>query len=407
MALAAVVCLSACLEREGNVDYGAIFVEDRVVEWEITIEADSWNKLLLKPEEYVPAQVTVDGTDYSIGLRLMGDVGRAKKTMRIRFDFVDPEQELHGVKRVNLRAGAGDPSLLREAMALTLFDGSAVPAPRHSFVWVGGFGGGAGGLYTLVEQVDRKFLEDRFGEDSGHLFKVETGGDLLYVDDSPASYDTAIYELKAGEPDPGYQHLVDFIRLLNKTPQAELERALEAALDLDGFLRALCVNTWLSNLDAYPGAGGNIYLYRESGGRFHYIPWDLNQAFGNFHGPPCDYTTDQLLNLEPEKPTCGAVRPLVDRLLAVPAIRERYRRAAQTLLAGPLEPSAVIAAMRAARDLIKDRARQDTLKESSNADFDAALTTDLPDASDPKRVPGLEAFVHKRAAAFQGMSAKQ
>jgi hypothetical protein len=379
-------------------------VQDRLVVWEIAVENEAWHQLLLQPDSYVLARVTVDGKLYDeVGLRLLGDPNHDKKSMRIQFDFVDPDQEFHNVKHINLLGDSGDPTLLRAAMALELFAGGSVPAPRHSFVRVTGVGGDAGGVYTLVEQVDRKFLRDRFGEDAGHLFKLETGASLAYLGDAGSSYDQAVYELEIGDAATGYQLLADFIKALNQTPAEALEKTMESMLDLDGFLRALAINSWLSNMDSYPGAGGNLYFYRDTDGRFHYIPWDLNQAFGNYHGAPCNYTTDQLLQLDPDNPACGNDRPLVARLLAVPSIRSRYHSRMSELLAGVLQPAAVIASLRGLHERIQEAAHKDTLKGFTNAEFDAALSTDLPSADAPKRTPALEPFIVQRDVVFRNL----
>ena len=46
-------------------------------------------------------------------------------------------------------------------------------------------------------------------------------------------------------------------------------------------LRYMALNTSLVNLDSYTGNGHNYYCY-EQAGVFTLIPWDLNEAFGNF-----------------------------------------------------------------------------------------------------------------------------
>ncbi|MBN2494358.1 MAG: CotH kinase family protein [Deltaproteobacteria bacterium] len=409
-------------------DYEAIFETDRVVEWKIgldeeerlklgqcgglpecqecTCDMDCWDED--RPADwrcvdgsctigYVEADLEVDGVLYErVGLRIMGKP-RVKSSYRIRFNRFRSRQRFHGVKRVNLRNNRGDPTQLREALALELFREAGVPASRSSFVWVT-IDEEPAGLYTLVEQVDKKFLEDRFGEDGGNLYSIEAGGLQVYEGRDLRSYPyfDELHELKTNEEAPDHAGLIELLRVLAEADDEELPEALEAVLDVDGALRALAVNSWLANMDSYPGTGDKLYIYQDSAGRFRWIPWDLNQAFGNYHGSKCTHFTDDLLELDPDEPTCMGPRPLVDRLLGAEALGQRYHEQLQALVDGALHPDAVQARMEALRDLVRLRAREDSLSGFEPEDFEAAFSQDVPPAGDPERVPGLIPFVQAR-----------
>ncbi len=283
--------ISACglPQPERDVDYESMFVHDRLVEWKISFENEDWHELYyLHPSVYVPADVEVDGVLFeNVGVRIVGNKNRSKVGWRIRFDEFNPAHRFHGVKRVNLRNCAGDPTLVREALALHLMRSAGIPAPRSSFVWID-WGSGAG-VYTLVEQVDRRFLEDRFGEKDGNLYRMETGGSLVYREYDPDNYEWVYtYELQTNEEWADYGDLVNLMKVLDQASGEGIQRDLPRALDVDGYLLVMAVNNWLSNLDSYAGTGRNYYLYRDSFGRFRFIPWDLNRAFGNYHGNHCN-----------------------------------------------------------------------------------------------------------------------
>jgi hypothetical protein len=402
-ALAAALLSSCALpDAEGNVDWQAIFVLDRLVEWQISVAPEDWQELTHgRPTEYVPAELVVDGFSYgTVGMRLTGNPNRAKTGFRIRFNEYNPALRFHGAKRVNLRASAGDPSLLREAMALSLMRAAGVPAPRSSLVWVSW--GTGGGVYTLVQQIDKRFLEDQFGEDKGDLYKIGLGGNLVYSGDDTESYDwVATYMLKTNELDANHRGLVQLMKALSAS---DPETALPRVLDVDEALNMLAVDSWLANMSSYAGTGGHTYLYQTESGRFRTIPWGLNRAFGNFHGAhcataageeecaelsrghwlsrqpespgyyvergvescvehpaefcrliqsadscepqpvycePCVYSTDELLSLDPFNPTCSVDRPLVTALLSVPSWADQYRDRLQSLLDGPLAPDQI------------------------------------------------------------------
>jgi hypothetical protein len=277
---------------------------------------------------------------------------------------------------------------------------AGVPAPRCSFVWVS-VNGDPGGVYTLVQQVDRKLLESCFGEDFGELYQIQRGGNLAYQGDDPGGYDPPFdrrYELETNEltADGG-----DLIRLMRVLEEGDPEKDLPGVLNLDAWLRILAVNSWLSNMDSYPGTGDNLYLYHDAAGRFRPIPWDLNEAFGNYHKESCGHTTDDLVALDPDAPTCGGVRPLVDRVLGVEALLDIYHQLLGELIDGALHPDAVIAEMEAMRGRIREVAHEDVLKEYSNEDFDAAFEKDVPAGDNPVRVPGLRPFIRARDAVIR------
>jgi spore coat protein CotH len=408
-------------------DYETIFQRDRIVEWNIYTSSEDWLRLIVDPmswpcsdghlgpdcttnldcpltcrcqegtciTHYVEAEVWVDGKQYSpVGLRLMGTKRRDKRNMRIRFNKFIVDQRFHGVKRINFRNNLDDPSLIREALALELMRRAGVPAPRYSFVWVS-VNGDPGGVYTLVQQVDKKLLESYFGEDFGNLYQIERGGNLIYQDDDPAKHENfdRFYELKTNELTADK---TDLTALMCVLALGDLQRDLPEILNVDDWLRMLAVNSWLANMDSYPGTADNLYLYNDAAGRFRPIPWDLNQAFGNYHGWSCDLTADELAGLDPFSPTCGGERPLVDRVLEVESFREMYRDHLQDLVDGILHPDEVQALIESLRWRIREKAHQDVLKEYSNEEFDAAFENDVPVGDNPVRVPGLRPFIQER-----------
>ncbi len=425
---------------QGPPDYDAIFPRDRVSKWSISVEPEDWLRLIVDPHSlpcqegnlgpdcsgdtecpatcrcepddrgagmcvvhYVPADVEIDAARYeSVGIRLLGSGHGRKRNLRIRFNAFVPGQRFHGIKRINIRDNSGDPSMLREALSLSLMDGAKIPAPRFGFAWVS-INGGLGGLYTMVEQVDRKFLLRCFGENRGNLYRIERGGNLLYRGDDPRDYAggafasfASRYERKTNELDPDVGDLIQLMKTLAESQGESAAESITAILDVDGFLRLLAVNTWLANMDSYQGTADNLYLYHDSSGRFRAIPWDLNRAFGNYHGASCALTTDDSIALDPDAPTCGSPRPLVDRVLAIDGWRQRYHEIFQEIIDGALRPDAVLIEMERMRAVVTDHAHQDIQTEFSAEDFETSFVEDVPAGDNPVRVPGLQPFVEER-----------
>jgi hypothetical protein len=84
-------------------------------------------------------------------------------------------ERLAGMDTVNLKAMYNDPSQLREALAWRLFARAGVPASRHTYAKLA-LNDTYLGLFSVIEQVDKRYLKDRFGDnDEGNLYKAACG----------------------------------------------------------------------------------------------------------------------------------------------------------------------------------------------------------------------------------------
>jgi hypothetical protein len=120
--------------------------------------------------------------------------------------------------------------------------------------------------------------------------------------------------------------LIRLCRLLNSTAPEHVEAVLAPHLDIDEALKFLALEVVLVNTDGYWTRASDYSLYQEENGRFHVLPYDFNEAMGvesagrrrGFgHGGPM---------LDPLVGADDVSKPLRARLLAVPALRERYLR---------------------------------------------------------------------------------
>src|SRR5882724_7984054 len=82
---------------------------------------------------------------------------------------------LAGMTCINLKSMYNDPSQMREALAWRLFRQAGVPAARHTYAKLA-FDATYYGLFSVIEQVDKRFLKDHFGDnDRGNLYKAYCG----------------------------------------------------------------------------------------------------------------------------------------------------------------------------------------------------------------------------------------
>jgi len=380
------------------------FITDRVLVVEIELEDDAWQAILDDPESetYQSANLVYDGERLDeVAVRVKGNSSLnavAGDPDSVRFSFkldtnrIVSGQKFRGVKKLNFNNGFKDPSLIREHLGYRLAREFGLPAARTAFVDLT-VAGLHLGLYTVVEHVDDDFVERWFDEDDGDLYKPDwPDGDLLYRGDAIEDY--AGLELQTNEDTSDHSAFLRFVDVINHGADDELQGVLDAEM----MLRYMALNTVLVNLDSYTGNGHNYYCY-EQDGVFVVIPWDLNEAFGNFK---CGCNRDGILELMMDEPTCGAVqnKPLVDRMLAIDKHREQYHGFLQDLLDGPFSSQSMESWIDEAAKLIRTTVEKDSTKFYSTDAFEQNL-----DDQDIGGAIGLKLFVSERVTSLQAQLA--
>src|SRR5262249_18402661 len=185
------------------------------------------------------------------------------------------------------------------------------------------------GLYTVVEDVDRRFIADRFGTDGGLLMRPARMRALDFLGDDWERY-KGPYQPQGQPTKEQTKRVIDFARLVNQAGDDEFRKQIEAYVDVDQFLRYTAANALLANLENFLALGHNYSLYlNPKTNKFVFIPGDLEFSFANFL---LMGTADQLLDLSLIHPYPGENK-LADRLLAIPAVSERYQKLLKELTA--------------------------------------------------------------------------
>lgn len=263
-------------------------------------------------------------TVQQIGFRLRGNTSRLsdKKSFKVSFNTF-MSQQWKGLEKLNLNGEHNDPTISRAKICWDLLKDMGVPAPRANHVALY-INGDYRGLYANVEHIDEEFVERRFGNKDGNLFKCLYPADLAYLGEDPNAYKIApfgrrAYELITNEEEDDYSDIANFISVLTQTELSELPCELEAIFNVDTYLRALAFDVLSGNWDGYYNKN-NFYLYHNTAtGKFEYIPYDLDNTLGiDWLG--VDWTMQNIYNWAPN----GEDRPLVTRLLQVPDYRARF-----------------------------------------------------------------------------------
>ena len=401
---------AATHERGVDGDYEAVFGQAELPRLDITIcpadytaMRDNLVELLGEPRErpsggpgevgtdedpiYVPVTVAFDGRTWPyVGMRHKGNSslsiawsqGVEKLPFRLEFDqFEDdvPEvedQRFHGFKELKFSSGFEDESFIRDKLTSDLFREAGVPAAAGGLVAVyvdAGEGPVYWGVYAGFEDPAGELLDTWFGDDDGNMYKPD--GDaaaLTHVDHDEL-------EKKTNDDEGDWSDIEAFIAALNadRTDALAWRTELEAAFDVDAYLRYLALNNLVGNWDSYGNMTHNYYLYGDPAreGRLVWIPWDFNEAMRT-NGKQ-DLVTFGMGEVSDEW-------PLIHHLAADPVYMARYEEHLVDLMDTVFTEAAVRERAEALHDRVADAVADEVAPYThlrSYSDFTGAL-----DASD-------------------------
>lgn len=269
---------------------------------------------------------TIRDTIDDIGFRLRGNTSRTseKKSFKISMNTFAPGRNFFGVEKINLNGEHNDPTIARSKTCWYLADAMGLPASRSNHVNLY-INNQYRGIYLNVEHIDEEFVEKRFGNKNGNLYKCLYPADLTYKGTNPDLYKAdffgrRIYELKTNEARDDYSDFAAFINVLNNTPLSDLPCELEALFNVDQYLKAIVFDVLAGNWDGPIYNKNNFYLYHDQQtGLFEYIPYDLDNTLGiDWLGR--DWGTRNIYSWR----NSAEPRPIYSRLMAVPEYRDRY-----------------------------------------------------------------------------------
>lgn len=275
-----------------DVDPSAAFFDDqRLHTIRLVVNPRDWDELRanFQLNLYYPCHFRWDDQVVrNVGIRSRGTGSRSgtKPGLRVDFNLYEASQQFLGLKSVVLRNNVQDPTHLHERLGMQLFTRLGLPAPReaHARLYVNDE---YVGLYSIVENVDKKFLARHFNQDNGYLYEYDYNpDDQPYRFESrgadPAAYSPKPFKPATHETDPDPRPLADMVRVIAEASDVEFSRAIARYLDVDRLMIHTAIESFLTEVDGFVGDFGmnNFYVYRFEGGtRSTIIPWDKSEAF--------------------------------------------------------------------------------------------------------------------------------
>ena len=263
----------------------------------LEFENTDWEKELMafhNTDVEVPATVKVDGKVYrNVGVHfrgmtsfMMAPEGR-KHSLNLSFDFVDKEQRLGGYRTLDLLNSAMDPTFLRTVLYMQAAR-EYIPAPKANYVRVA-INGESWGIYVNTQHFNTDFVKEWFPKGGGARWKVPGSpmgrGGLDYIGEDLAAYNR-VYEIKSKNDPKAWAALINLCRVLAQTPPDKLEEALTPILDVDGVLKFLALDNVLINNDGYWIRASDYSIYQDDAGKFHVTPHDANETWQPLEGGP-------------------------------------------------------------------------------------------------------------------------
>ncbi len=306
----------------------------------VTLPADSLQFILthIYSNTYFHADFVYDDgassdTLLNIGFRLRGNTSRnaAKKSFKISFNQFQTGRAYQGAKSLNLNSEHNDPTMVREKLFYDIWKRAGMPPRRTSFakLYINGL---YFGIYTNIEEIDKSWVQRAYSNNGGNIYKCTYPADLNYVSNDPNYYKSLgganrVYDLQTNTVADDYTDLANLIAALNTPINAQNDslflQKIDTILNVETVLKAFAIDVATGNWDDYFYNKNNFFLYKNTATRrFEMITYDTDNTLG-IDWINKDWATRSCNSWLPS--SAAEKRPLIKRLLAVPAYNQRYK----------------------------------------------------------------------------------
>lgn len=356
-----------------------LFDDKKVPSIFITIAADSLKILLAAGNEesnhYFPAIFVFDDgikkdTVQKVGFRLRGNTSRfsAKKSFKVSFNEFEKGGKYQDVKKLNLNGQHNDPTMIREKLFYDTWKKAGNPERRVNFVrlYVNKEYKGA---YTNIEEIDTDWLKRTYGESKGNLYKCTYPADLAYINDDQNSYKkiqnnptTRAYDLTTNETADDYSDLVNLCKQLNQPVDNQFTTNIEKILNVESVIKSFALDVAMGNWDDYAYNKNNYFLYQnQQTKKFEFITYDTDNCAGINWINGKDWATLNCYKWLPT--TVNEKRPLISKLLEVPAYKNKYSDYLFQITKNITNPDTIFTRIDVLKNIIEAAALADTYKK--------------------------------------------
>ncbi|MGC3980255.1 MAG: CotH kinase family protein [Steroidobacteraceae bacterium] len=334
----------------------------------------------------MPATVVLDGKTYqNVGVHFRGNTSYMqvpdgyKRPLKLSFDMVDKKQKVLGYEALELLNAAQDPSYLRTILYMQIAR-DYVAAPKANYMRVV-INGESWGVYVNSQPFNSDFVKEATNGAAGARWKIHGSpngrGGLEYWGENE-SYYQSVFQITSKDKPESWAALINLTKVLNQTPTDKLEAALKPILDVDGVLRVLAVENALINNDGYWLRASDYSLYTDKAGMFHITPHDANETMSEVErmgrrGGGAGVSGNGVA-VDPLVSASDTSKPLLSKLLAVPALKQRYLGYVRDIATKWLDWNKLGPIAAQYQALIAEDVKQDQRKLYSSEAFATSLT---------------------------------
>jgi len=270
--------------------FNHFFDTSRLVKIDLKVDPGDWNKLRVqhrslvktlrtdippsereKPFDYVPANLTIDGTGVGkVAIRKKGFVGSLdhnRPSFKIQIDKYEKKKMFAGVDTLTLNNNKQDGSRVHQLVGYQFFRAAGLPASHCNLALVS-VNGKSLGVYSNVESLDKHHFRRALKSAKGTLYE----GTVC---------DFHVHSLVRFERKFGSKKAIASIKnasiALDSDDRSILDK-LGRHLDLDQFYRYWAAEVLIGHWDGYVSNKNNYFVYFDSKSeRLHFLPWGLDQ----------------------------------------------------------------------------------------------------------------------------------
>ncbi|MBX7243036.1 MAG: CotH kinase family protein, partial [Bacteroidia bacterium] len=329
----------------------------------------------------IPAAMVVDGVTYdSVGVRFKGQTSYSmvqgqKKSFNISLDYVHNNQDIDGYQTLNLNNCFQDASFMREFYYFSHAKRHN-PATKVAYSWLK-INGQDWGLYPSVQQINKDYLKEWFLSNNGTNWRADApagtgggggGGGPQWGDGTAAlnylGNDTSLfqpyYTLKSNTKLQPWSDLVTTTQALANVTAANYATTLAPVLDIDRALWHLATETAYSDDDSYIHKGKMDY--------YTYYEIETNRM------TPLEYDGNSVMkanavNWSPFYNETKPNYPLMNKLYAIPELRQRYIAHLRTIIKEQFDATASDAFINKYQAMIDSLVNADPKKLYTYANF--------------------------------------
>ena len=270
-----------------------------------------------------------------LGVRLHGGLSRSfvKKSWKLSFDAFNKGRTWKQISKLQLKSMAIDPSYEREKMSMDVYYSMNVPIQRGSFcqLFVNDINYG---LYMMIEDVDNQFLNSRFNNDDGLLYKCV--GDLSYIGSDPDLYRNLTlpgpnhqpaYDPQTDQAEESFSMLEKLISIINLSPNSTFPSDIQSIFDVDLFIRTLVAEIATGQPEGMFDANNYFLYFNPDLKVFQFFRHDLDDSWGLWN----TYRLMDVRNVF-QWFQGGRGYRLPERILSVPSFRSSFISYFQKLL---------------------------------------------------------------------------